>query len=63
MKWPITKVEKDLTEWHTWFAWFPVTIGNNMHWMELVSRRALNTTGDDPEGWIVWEYAEVVWYP
>lgn len=25
--------------WNKWFAWYPVTIGNNWHWLEYVERK------------------------
>lgn len=30
---------KNLKEWHRWFAWFPVDVGNTLTWLEYVERR------------------------
>lgn len=29
----------DLSRWHVWFAWRPVTIGEHWIWLETVERR------------------------
>ncbi len=63
MRWPISRPKKDITEWHTHFAWIPVKAGGYRYWLCFVNRRALTTKGDDPEGSITWEYSEAVWYP
>lgn len=44
MKWKFEapeEIEKRLSEWRPWFAWFPVKIGKNKHWLEFVDRRVV----------------------
>jgi len=45
MRWDTRRVRFDkkmerIAEWHQWFAWHPVTIGNKVYWLERVWRRA-----------------------
>jgi len=41
MKWRITKKPiPDYLDWHTWFAWKPVRIGDYKYWLCYVSRKA-----------------------
>ena len=28
-----------MKQWHTWFAWYPVTVGEDRVWLETVLRR------------------------
>lgn len=35
--------EKDKTQWHDWFAWYPVRIGDQVVWLETVQRRGTET--------------------
>lgn len=30
---------QDLTKWHRWFAWHPVSVGNDFVWWEYVIRK------------------------
>lgn len=30
---------KDECEWHKWFAWHPVMIGNQSIWLETIQRK------------------------
>lgn len=46
-------------EWHRWFAWHPVRIGdNNCRWLEFVGRKGRFWDCMGHGGWI-WEYREV----
>ena len=29
----------DNEEWHNWFAWYPVWVGNDLLWLEHIRRR------------------------
>ena len=42
----------DKTDWHPWFAWFPVKIGSERYaWLEIVQRRGTwIEKGYDPNG-------------
>jgi len=40
IKTPARRDRGPLTEWHGWFAWYPVKIGENLWaWVEWVERR------------------------
>lgn len=71
MKWRVDKKPHDCTEWHLWFAWKPVQIGNYMYWLCLLYRRVKFTyvtprseyekvlkSGKD----FKWEYHEADYY-
>lgn len=45
---------KDQNEWHPWFAWHPVTIGETAAWLETVERRWNYTIGEIELS--AWEY-------
>lgn len=35
-------------DWHTWFAWYPITtINNTTVWLEFVERRVWGTRGGE----------------
>jgi hypothetical protein len=53
--WPV-KVER-MGEWHRWFAWHPVRVGERMHWLEFVLRRGGYMPGFDGGYW-EWEYRD-----
>lgn len=40
MRWRI-KPKPKRTEWHLWFAWFPVPIDQQYVWLERVYRKAV----------------------
>lgn len=48
-KWQISKQKTidaldKLTEWHSWFAWYPVRIANgDCRWLETIQRKAKYT--------------------
>lgn len=29
-------------EWHKWFAWYPVRVGERRYWLEHVERKVIN---------------------
>lgn len=33
-----TKMDR-LSKWHTWFAWCPIRIGDEIYWLQTVERR------------------------
>lgn len=35
MRWKI----QDMKEWHRWFAWYPVKVGDTLYWLEYMERR------------------------
>lgn len=49
-----TQAER-LMQWHSWFAFFPVRIGEHKVWLEFVERRAKEASWDGYGG-IIWEY-------
>jgi len=59
------KHKKDrLSEWHIWFAWYPVTVGftDNGHWIKIWRENILRKGSYlDCElgGWWTWEYKEI----
>jgi hypothetical protein len=46
-------------EWHRWFAWYPVRIGNQRVWLETVERKGRWWSALYAEGWD-WQYREAV---
>ncbi len=38
MRWHIAR-SYDPKEWHRWFAWHPVCVGDELVWLEPVERR------------------------
>ncbi len=38
----------DLTEWRTWFAWYPVRIVREIVWLETVERKWFGLYSGDP---------------
>lgn len=50
MQYKINKKKKfDQTQWHKWYAWYPV-IDNSRHifvWLEVVNRRMLSERSDN----------------
>ena len=54
MRWPKhQKRWSRVTDWHKWFAWYPVTIGDTRVWLEVVSRK-LSYDGYT----LFWEYRD-----
>lgn len=63
-----TSEEKDAarSEWHVWFAWFPVRVGpRDCRWLEYVSRKgtypiheAIDYFDCDTSGW-TYEYSAI----
>ncbi len=57
--------EKDIFEWHRWFAWFPVkcdswdvmTDDHYFIWLEWVERKRVFSSFGIPKGW--WEYSAI----
>lgn len=39
-------------KWHSWFAWFPVQIGEERYWLTTVERKASLMIYDS----VIWEY-------
>lgn len=42
MKWRSESVQEcvaRISQWHRWFAWYPVRIGSEIYWLETVERR------------------------
>ena len=59
MRWSTVKPAPK--EWNLWFAWYPVTIGNERVWLEWVERK---TTAYGAWGDVVLchEYCTPTWY-
>lgn len=53
MRWTVKK-KVEVGQWHPWFAWKPVKVGNENIWLEKIFRRAMvyNSHGKP-----VWGYA------
>lgn len=51
MRWDIS--EAVFYKWRRWFAWHPVTIGQQRVWLETVERRESLCSHED------WEYRHV----
>lgn len=47
---------KNKEEWHEWFAWYPVVIGDDIVWLETVRRRKYRTYNDYSMYYLRWEY-------
>lgn len=53
MNWPSESkaAKRDrLTQWHKWFAWVPVRIGERMYWLETVDRKLFERVGTSYDG-------------
>lgn len=51
-----TQQKARLSNWHGWFAWRPVRVGDNdCRWLEVVERRGTFYARYDDHGYI-WEY-------
>ena len=55
MRWPIEKPAEP--EWHRWFAWKPISVGNQTVWLEWVDRKAKYYHGGAGDCVVEWEYA------
>jgi hypothetical protein len=42
-------------QWHSWFAWYPVVIGDQKVWLEFVERKGEEHAAYD-SSWIQYEY-------
>ena len=48
---------KRLEEWHSWFAWHPVRVGeNDCRWLETVQRKGKLFWYGYPDCWWEWKY-------
>lgn len=52
----------DKTQWHLWFAWYPVRAGQFLHWLQFMSRKGVHHD-DSMGGYWVFEYEEPTIYP
>jgi hypothetical protein len=41
-------------QWHRWFAWYPVRIGDERVWLEFVERRITEGGLFDDSFWYRW---------
>jgi hypothetical protein len=60
MRWA-KRNHKRLDQWHKWFAWYPVTIGNIHIWLTIVERKGtwcLQDAGGSFWYGFDWEYRE-----
>ena len=60
MKWKIPKGSNRFYEkhnWHDWFAWRPVSIGDKIAWLEVVRRKGFHESKYLSNYWI-YEYEE-----
>lgn len=49
-----------LSNWHRWFAWYPVRLGEfEVRWLEWVDRRGTYHTGGGMECWWSFRYASI----
>lgn len=55
------KPPKDKTQWHHWFAWYPVRVGPFIVWLAFVERRG-KFHDDSCGGFWDYEYQEATWY-
>lgn len=63
MKWRAEpKQPVDRTQWHHWFAWYPVRSGRYMYWLRWMDRKGVHHD-DSLGGYWVYEYQELVYYP
>lgn len=46
---------QDVRQWHYWFAWYPVTVGDQVVWLETIERRGEPMLGL-MDIHVVWEY-------
>jgi hypothetical protein len=59
---PVKEWETKIKKWRRWFAWYPVRIGDDVVWFEMLKRRAKDIsypvmTGGDMDGiCVTWEY-------
>lgn len=55
---PDWEVKKTLRmQWHRWFAWYPVRVGENeCRWLEYVERRGIDYHCDETGSWWDDEY-------
>ncbi len=37
MKWLANRTNYD--EWHRWFAWFPIQVGDHYYWLQFLERK------------------------
>lgn len=70
MKWVSTETKESkfirLSDWHVWFAWFPVTVKTTVKkdgktyrvkvWLDKVERRGIRRTDYEGGGFWIWEY-------
>jgi hypothetical protein len=47
---------KNKEEWHYWFAWHPIFIGDTIVWLEMVRRRRYRSYDDYASYYLRWEY-------
>ena len=53
--------EKNLDQWHRWFAWYPVKISNKFYWLTTVLRKGtLTPSGLYIDDVYVWEYSVLI---
>ena len=46
-----------MKQWHTWFAWYPVTIGDNQVWLETILRQgSVHSVSDSGRAYFDYEY-------
>ena len=60
----------DITEWHDWFAWWPIKVGEReWRWLEFVERKGtkvkVHKLAVDSDIWFTtwkytWEYKEIL---
>ena len=58
MKWKVrNKPRKDPHRWRLWFAWYPVKVGGEMIWFQLLAYRWIESLDIGGFGWLhVYEY-------
>lgn len=59
MKWryeTMTEKLKRLSQWHEWFAWYPVFQQGQVIWLEKIRRRAIVLNLPYEDLVCVWEY-------
>ena len=50
MRWSSVDKQNEYKEWRSWFAWYPVRIGCNYVWLEVIERKLFAyRSGDDYE--------------
>jgi hypothetical protein len=52
----------NIHEWHTWFAWHPVTLtlSHRRVWLQPIYRRAKYHTFSTQQHWQRWEYGTIL---